>query len=110
MTERITVSVAWALPHRQIVVNLEVPSGTTAREAARASGLDGDSSLAPEERPDVEHAPLGVYGHVVSDDRPLRAGDRVELYRPLLSDPREARRDVAARGGTMRRGERSGKG
>ena len=110
MADLLAVQVAWALPHRQVVVDLEVPAGTTARWAALASGLDRDPSLEQGERPDLALAPLGIYGPGVPDDRLLKAGDRGEIYRPLLSDPREARREVAARGGTMRRGDRPGQG
>lgn len=97
----IEVQVAWALPDRQYVVRLRVPEGTTARAAALASGLDREASLANGERPDPGRAPLGIFGRVVADDRVLRAGDRVELYRPLPRDPRDARRDAAARGATI---------
>ena len=52
---------------------------------------------------DMASAPLGIFGTEVSDERVLQAGDRVEVYRPLLSDPREERRQRAAAGKTMGR-------
>ena len=87
----IVVEVACALPGRQQVVRLSLVAGTTAREAVRASGL---GAAFPEL--DLERCPLGIYGRVVSGNQVLAAGDRVEIYRPLLADPREARRRATA--------------
>lgn len=85
------VEVVYALPHRQVVVALEVPAGTTVREAAVLSDLD-------KQFPGLEIAasPLGVFGTVVEPDRPAADGDRIEIYRPLIADPKEARRRRAA--------------
>ena len=90
MTERLRIQVAYARPERQEVRSLELPAGTTARSAVRQAGLE---SVFPEIDPD--NAPLGIYGRHVQDDQPLRSGDRVEIYRPLEIDPREARRQRA---------------
>lgn len=81
------VEVAYARPDRQRLVTVELAAGATARDAVRASGL-------VEEFPeiDVERAPLGVFGRACPGDTVLRAGDRVEIYRPLVIDPKEARR------------------
>ena len=86
----IPIQVAYARPERQLIVDLEVPAGTSAREAVRRSGM-------AQEFPEIdpEAAPLGVYGRAVDGDQVLRAGDRVEIYRPLEIDPREARRQRA---------------
>ena len=87
----IRVRVAYALPTEQRVVSVDLPAGSTARDAVRASGL------APgilDSRP--AGWSLGVFGRVVPGDQLLRDGDRVEIYRPLLLDPREARRRAAA--------------
>lgn len=81
------VEVAYALPDRQQVLRLRVPAGSTAREAVLRSGLE---NLFP--GLDVSAGPIGIYGERVRDERVLQAGDRVELYRPLPVDPREARR------------------
>jgi len=88
----ISVEVACALPARQRVVRLSLATGTTAREAVRASGL---GAAFPDL--DLERCQLGIYGRVVPDEHVLAEGDRVEIYRPLLADPREARRRAAAR-------------
>ena len=94
--ETLTIEVAYARPDRQWLLSLEVPAGTTARTAVLASGLAGDC---PEL--DLARCPLGIFGQVVDDGRVLRGGDRVEIYRPLQRDPREVRRELAARGLTM---------
>lgn len=97
----VSVEVAFARPDLQWVEPLDVPAGTSAREALRRSGIPGRF---PEV--DVERCPLGVYGRVVGEGYVVKAGDRIEVYRPLQVDPRDARRAVAARGGTMGPGGR----
>lgn len=88
----IHVEVACALPERQVVRALVVPVGCTAREAVRCSDIAGEfPSL------DMAGLALGIYSRLVSDDHVLSEGDRVELYRPLLLDPKEARRQRAVK-------------
>ena len=89
-TDPILVQVAYARPERQRIVDLAVAPGTSVREAVRCSGMAREF---PEIDP--ESAPLGVYGRAVDGEETLRAGDRVEIYRPLEIDPREARRQRA---------------
>ncbi|RMG29127.1 MAG: RnfH family protein, partial [Gammaproteobacteria bacterium] len=96
---KIHVEVAYARPERQAVLELEVPAGTTAIEAVRQSGI---LSLFPEI--DLEKQDLGVFGKLVKKDAVLRDGDRVEIYRPLIADPKEVRRRRAAEGKRMKRG------
>ena len=93
MTEanKIPVEVAYALPDRQEIVMLEVLPGTTAREAAELSGID---RLFP--KLDLSASELGIFGKVVKGDQRLRAGDRVEVYRSLIADPKEVRKRRAA--------------
>ncbi|MDN3518352.1 RnfH family protein [Aquisalimonas lutea] len=86
----IRIQVACARPEKQRIRSLELPAGTTAREAVQRSGLAAEF---PEIDPD--RAPLGIYGRHVEDGHVLRDGDRVEVYRPLVIDPREARRQRA---------------
>lgn len=91
-TQAAHVEVAYALPDRQRVVVLELPvDGLTAGQAVQRSGL-------LQEFPQIaEHAlALAVFGVVCESERPLRAGDRVEILRPLLHDPRALRRERAA--------------
>ncbi|MGH8562223.1 MAG: RnfH family protein [Nevskiales bacterium] len=81
------VEVAYARPERQVLIPLEVPPGTTLIEAVRQSGI-------LREFPELElaGATLGVFGKVKAGTEILGDGDRVEIYRPLLADPKEARR------------------
>jgi hypothetical protein len=81
------VEVVYALPGREDAVSLKVPAGATALDALRASGL-------LERHPEIDLArqTIGIYGKLVSAQSPLRDGDRVEVYRPLVVEPKEARR------------------
>jgi len=89
--------VAYARPDRQWVVPVELPPGATAMDALLVSQL---AELCPEI--EAERAVLGVFGKVVPRDHRLSNGDRVEVYRPLLTDPREARRARAKGAGSRR--------
>ena len=81
----------YALPERQRLIALDYVEGMTAGDAIRLSGIGADF-------PELAARPLkiGVYGEVVAETRILRPGDRVEIYRELSVDPREARRRRAA--------------
>ncbi|GEN27769.1 UPF0125 protein [Halovibrio variabilis] len=89
--ERLAVEVAYALPHKQRIVALRVPEGTTARQAVASADLP---ALFPELPSDTfTQAPLGVFGKALRNPEAhaLRDGDRVEVYRPLAVDPKVAR-------------------
>lgn len=103
--ETIEVEVAYARPERQLILTVEVPAGTTAIEAARLSGIE-------EQFPeiDLDANRMGVFGKLCKPGRVLNPGDRVEIYRPLLADPRAARRELAAAGKSMGKGGRDGAG
>jgi putative ubiquitin-RnfH superfamily antitoxin RatB of RatAB toxin-antitoxin module len=85
-----TVEVVYALPDRQTVRCVPLTAGLTAIEAVRASGL---LERHPELSPDT--LMLGIYGRRVDAAHALVDGNRVEIYRPLRNDPREARRKAA---------------
>ena len=97
------VEVVYALPDSQTLLSLTVPAGTTALQAVDRSGI-------LQRHPDLVLADLslGVFGKAVRHDTPLRDHDRVEIYRPLLGDPKEIRRRRAAEGKSMKRGQRAG--
>ena len=95
MTE-FEVEIVFALPNRQLLKNIVVASGETVADAVVKSGLREDF---PEF--DVDSLALGVWGREVERSRPVRKGDRIEIYRPLEMDPREARRQLALSGRTM---------
>ncbi len=88
----ISVEVAYALPDKQAILVLDVAPGTTVLDAARQSGVtekfDGI---------DLDNARFGIFGSVVSPGQVLKAGERVEIYRPLIADPKEVRKARAAR-------------
>ncbi|MFT3955344.1 MAG: RnfH family protein [Piscinibacter sp.] len=86
--ETLSVSVAYS-PRAGVVdeVALTLPLGATLIEAIRASGL-----LERHAEIDLAHAKLGIWGRVEAADTALRERDRVEVYRPLIVDPKEARR------------------
>jgi putative ubiquitin-RnfH superfamily antitoxin RatB of RatAB toxin-antitoxin module len=92
----ITVEVVFALPEQQVVQTVQLLPGATAATAVQLSGL-------PPRFPDFNFtaATLGVWNKQVAADHVLTDGDRVEIYRPLPMDPREARRILAAAGKGM---------
>ena len=97
MTEsnsEITVEVAYALPDKQLLKVLNVPQGTTALDAVKQSGV---LQMFPEI--DLENIQMGIFSQVLGTkglaepaSYELQAEDRVELYRPLIADPKEVRR------------------
>ena len=94
----IDVEVIYALAEKQVLVRLRLPAGATVEEAVRRSGL-----LEKFAEIDPAGGKVGVFGRLAPLDRVLEAGDRVEIYRPLLADPKEVRRRLAAEGRTMGR-------
>jgi putative ubiquitin-RnfH superfamily antitoxin RatB of RatAB toxin-antitoxin module len=99
MADPITVEVVYALKDKQELVALKLPVGVTAREAVERSGL-----LAKFSGIDLAKNKLGVFAKLVKPDLVLRDRDRVEIYRPLLADPKEVRKQRAAEGKTMKKG------
>lgn len=92
-SDRLSVEVVFAAPDRQMLITLQLPANATVREAAMQSGLQAHF---PEL--DLGEAPLGLFGKLVASPatQPLEDGDRVEIYRPLLADPKEVRKRRAA--------------
>ena len=86
------VEVVYALPEHEDSVSLSLPAGATALDALRASRL-----LERHQEIDLARQKIGIYGRVVGAEARLRDGDRVEVYRPLAVDPKEARRQRALR-------------
>lgn len=98
----IAVEVVYALPDKQKLLRLSVPYGTTVREAALRSGLDGHFPGL-----DLAGSPLGIFGKAVArpEERVLEEGERVEIYRPLIADPKEVRKQRAAKAAKVRADE-----
>jgi putative ubiquitin-RnfH superfamily antitoxin RatB of RatAB toxin-antitoxin module len=91
---KITVEVAYGIPDKQILDVLTVPVGTTALEAVKQSGV---LKMFPEI--DIENTQMGIFSQVLGTKGlaepacyELKARDRVEIYRPLIADPKEVRR------------------
>ncbi|HRE17939.1 MAG TPA: RnfH family protein [Rhodocyclaceae bacterium] len=103
MADWIDVEVCYALPDRQALVKIRLPSGGTVRQAIEASGL-------LEKFPEIDLAKnkLGVFAKLSKPDAPLRDRDRVEIYRPLIADPKEVRKQRAAEGKVMKKGAGEG--
>lgn len=89
------IEVAWVSPESQLLIAVDLPDGATVADALEAARNTSS------EFPDWADRPVGVWGRVVPPESALRDGDRVEVYRKLLIDPREARRRYAAAGGSM---------
>lgn len=96
---QITVEVAYALPHQQLIIPLRVNSGCTAEAAVQMSGI-----LQKFPEIDAGALQLGIFGKLTKKDTVLRHLDRVEIYRPLIADPKAVRKQRAADGKIMKKG------
>ncbi len=95
----ITVEVAYALPTEQLIVPVRVQDGISAEQAIQASGI---LSKFPEI--DLSVNKIGIFGKLTKLESPLRHLDRIEIYRPLIADPKEVRKQRAADGKIMKKG------
>jgi uncharacterized protein len=89
--QMIKVEVAFATPEKQLIQSLEVKKGTTAHEAILLSNIAAEF-----EQFDVLAMPIGIFSKSVDKDYVLYDLDRVEIYRPLIADPKEVRKKRAA--------------
>jgi putative ubiquitin-RnfH superfamily antitoxin RatB of RatAB toxin-antitoxin module len=99
MTETIKVEVCYALPAKQELVSVKLPAGATLGQALEASGL-----LLKYPEIDLKKNKFGIYAKLSKPDAVLRDRDRVEIYRPLIADPKEVRKQRAAEGKVMKKG------
>ena len=97
--EPITVEVAYALPDVQVIIPVVVDTTTTIRDAIIRSGV---AERFPEI--DIDNAKVGIFGKLSKLDTVVRARDRIEVYRPLIADPKEVRKQRAAEGKKMKKG------
>ena len=95
MEKRINIEVVYALPHNQKLLSLSVVEGTTVSEAIRQSRI----SVYFEERKSIDDYTVGIFSKRIlnAEQFILEDGDRIEIYRPLLVDPKEIRRRRAER-------------
>ena len=95
----ILVEVAYAKPELQVIIPLKVKPGTTAEQAIHLSGILDDF---PEI--DLGKNKIGIFSKITKLDTELRDKDRVEIYRPLIADPKQVRKQRAAQGKAMKKG------
>ncbi len=100
MSDGISVEVVFGLADKQELLTVSLPPGATAQDAIEQSGIRERFAGI-----DTRDLPIGIWGRVVARDARLEDGDRVEIYRPLEIDPREARRRLALSGRTMDQGD-----
>jgi len=95
----INVEVVYALPMQQPLLQVRLAEGATVEDAVRASGV-------LEAFPEIDLAKnkVGIFSKLVKLDEKVRDKDRVEIYRPLIADPKEVRRKRAEEGKVTRRG------
>ena len=99
MSEHIHVEVAYALPDEQVILVVTAMPGITVEGAVRESGV-----LERYPEIDLASAKVGIFGKLSKLDVALQDGDRVEIYRKLIADPKEARKKRAAEGKQLRKG------
>ncbi|GHT90987.1 UPF0125 protein [Betaproteobacteria bacterium] len=100
MSDTMNVEIVYALPNRQELIQLELPQGSTVSDAVLASGL-------PQKYPDIDpqKGKFGIFSKLAKPDATLRERDRVEIYRPLIADPKAVRAARAAEGKTLKKHE-----
>ncbi|ABA57698.1 Protein of unknown function UPF0125 [Nitrosococcus oceani ATCC 19707] len=87
-----TVEVAYARPDKQVILKASVPENTTLEAAIQASGI-----LEQFPEIDLDKNKVGIFGKLSKRDAPLCFGNRIEIYRPLIADPKQARRERATK-------------
>jgi len=96
---QISVEVAYARPDTQLILQLSVPVGATIEQAIEQSKI-----LQQFPEIDLSQSKVGIFGKLSKKTTELKAGDRVEIYRPLIADPKEVRRRREAEGKRMKKG------
>jgi putative ubiquitin-RnfH superfamily antitoxin RatB of RatAB toxin-antitoxin module len=99
MNDQINIEVVYALPEEQVLLRKSVPAGTTVADAIQASGV-----LVKHPEIDLARNKLGIFGKLTKADAVVRDKDRIEIYRPLIADPKEVRRKRAEEGKVMKKG------
>lgn len=99
MPKQIPIELVYALPDRQTLLSFEVEEGTTLEQAIALSDIQ-------DHHPELDLAALkfGIFGKITPKTHIMRERDRIELYRPLIADPKEVRKQRAAAGKAMKKG------
>ncbi len=103
MSEMMHIEVVYALPQKQEYISVKLPPGAVLRQAIEASGL-----LQKYPEIDLAKNKVGIFAKLAKLDAVLREQDRVEIYRPLIADPKEVRKQRAAEGKVMKKGAGEG--
>jgi putative ubiquitin-RnfH superfamily antitoxin RatB of RatAB toxin-antitoxin module len=96
------IEVAYALRHKQTLLNIEVDDNASVEDAIQQSNI-----LKKYPEINLKKNKVGIFGKITSLDVKLREKDRIEIYRPLIADPKEVRKQRAAEGKIMRSGKKS---
>ena len=99
MAETISIEVCYALSNKQELVKLSLAAGSSLQQAIEASGL-----LEKYPEIDLKKNKFGIWNKLSKADSVLRDKDRIEIYRPLIADPKEVRKQRAAEGKVMKKG------
>ena len=99
MADMMNIEVCYAMADKQELVRVKLPEGATLHQALEASGL-----LVKYPQIDIKTNKFGIYNKLSKLDAALRDRDRVEIYRPLIADPKEVRKQRAAEGKVMKKG------
>lgn len=96
---KIKVEVVFALPEEQTLLAFEVDEGVTAEAVIQQSGI-----LEQYPEIDLDTQKIGLFGKIISLTQTVREKDRIEIYRPLIADPKEVRKNRAAEGKKLKKG------
>jgi len=99
VVEQLNIEVCYALPAKQLLINVKLPAGANLQQALEASGI-----LVKHPEIDLKKNKFGIFAKLSKLDTLLRDRDRVEIYRPLIADPKEVRKQRAAEGKVMKKG------
>lgn len=99
VSEHFDIEVAYAKSDEQVILTVSAEPGITVQQAVERSRI---IERFPEI--DLSSAKFGVFGKAAKGDAELQPGDRVEIYRPLIADPKEARKKRAAEGKQLKKG------
>jgi len=103
MSNMIQVEVVYGLAEEQALLSVDMPEGSTAKDVILASGI-----LEQFPEIDLDKVKIGLFGKLTKMDQTVRARDRVEIYRPLIADPKEVRKRRAAEGKRLKKGGAEG--
>ena len=92
MPEEIIVEVAYAMPDEQVILSIKVPTNSDVKQAIEKSGIQIKFPSI-----DLSKNKVGIFGKKTTLDHVLKNRDRIEIYRPLILDPKEMRRKRAAK-------------